>query len=110
MRLADVYLMYAEAVLQGYGSGTSYAQGTSNFSEYGDFTADSYSLTAEEAFNKIRTRSGASALGAIDATYVSDKDKFQESIVRERAMELAFEGNSRFKDLRRWLLADKTKV
>ncbi len=39
MRLADVYLMYAEAVLQGYGSATS--------------TGPGY-ITAEDALNKIR--------------------------------------------------------
>ena len=91
MRLADVYLMYAEAVLQGYGSATS--------------TASGYNLTAEAAFNKIRTRSGASALSS---SYTS-KDKFMDEIVRERAMELGFEGDFRFHDLRRWMLAEKKK-
>ncbi len=91
MRLADVYLMYAEAVLQGYGSSASNASG--------------YSLTAEAAFNKVRVRSGA---GALSPDYTS-KDKFMSEIVRERAVELGFEGDFRFNDLRRWMLATEQK-
>ncbi len=87
MRLADVYLMYAEAVLQGYGSATSSVPG---------------SITAEEAFNKVRTRMGA---GPVASKFVADKDKFMSEIIRERAVELAFEGDFRFNDLRRWMLA-----
>ncbi len=90
MRLADVYLMYAEAVLQGYGSAGS--------------SANNYTLTAEGAFNKIRERAGA---GIIDARYSGNKGKFMDEIIRERAMELGFEGDFRFQDLRRWLLAEK---
>ncbi len=91
MRLADVYLMYAEAVLQGYGSATSSVPGY---------------LTAEEAFNKVRTRCGA---GAIAPKYVSDKNKFMGEIIRERAVELSFEGDFRFNDLRRWMIAGEKK-
>jgi starch-binding outer membrane protein, SusD/RagB family len=92
MRLSDVYLMYAEAVLQGYGSATQ--------------SASNYSMTAEQAFNKVRTRSGT---GAVAAKYVSDKEKFMGEIIRERAVELSFEGDFRFNDMRRWLLAGKKK-
>lgn len=91
MRLADIYLMYAEAVLHAYGSATSSAPGY---------------ITAEEAFNKVRTRSGA---GAIAQKYVSDKDKFMGEIIRERAVELAYEGDFRFNDLRRWMKAPELK-
>ncbi len=91
LRLADVYLMYAEAVLQGYGSGTS--------------TGPSY-MTAEAAFNVIRTRCGS---GLLNKNYVADKDKFMSEIVRERAMELGFEEEIRYNDLRRWLLASDIK-
>jgi len=91
MRLSDVYLMYAEAVLQAYGSAGSSAPGY---------------ITAEEAFNKVRTRSGA---GAIAQKYVSDKNKFMDEIVRERAVELSFEGDFRFNDLRRWMIAGEKK-
>ncbi len=91
MRLPDVYLMYAEAVLQGYGSATSSYPGY---------------LTAEEAFNKVRTRCGT---GAVAQKYVSDKEKFMGEIIRERAVELAFEGDFRFNDLRRWMIAGQKK-
>lgn len=85
MRLGDIYLMYAEAcaVLNG-------ATGKSN----------TFSMTAEEAINKIRTRCGA---GAVDASYVANKQKFMDEVRRERAVELSFEG-FRFNDLQRWLL------
>ncbi|MBV4358872.1 RagB/SusD family nutrient uptake outer membrane protein [Pinibacter aurantiacus] len=91
MRLADVYLMYAEAVLQGYGSATS--------------VGPNY-ITPEDAVNKIRTRCGT---GKVGAQYVADKDKFMGEIIRERAMELGFEEEIRYNDLRRWLLAGDVK-
>jgi hypothetical protein len=86
MRLADVYLMYAEAVLQGYGTAAS--------------TAPGYTLTAEGAVNLIRTRA---QLPNLTATYTASKDAFMGEIIRERAVELAFEA-ARFQDLRRWNL------
>lgn len=91
MRLADVYLMYAEAVLQGYGSATSLGP---NY------------MTAVAAVNKIRERAGA---GDVGAAYVADKDKFMGEIIRERAVELGFEEEFRYNDLRRWLLASQTQ-
>lgn len=91
MRLADVYLMYAEAVLHGYGSATS--------------TGPNY-ITPEAALNKIRDRCGA---GKVAQHYVADKDKFMSEIIRERAMELGFEEEFRYNDLRRWLLAGQLK-
>jgi hypothetical protein len=91
MRLADVYLMYAEAVLQGYGSAASSAPGY---------------ITAEEAFNKVRTRCGA---GPVAQKYVGSKDLFMNEIIRERAVELSFEGDFRFNDLRRWMIAGDKK-
>ena len=87
MRLADVYLMYAEAVLQGYGSATS------NGPNY---------ITAVDALNKIRDRCGA---GKVAPQYIAGKDQFMGEIIRERAMELGFEEEIRYNDLRRWLLA-----
>jgi hypothetical protein len=91
MRLADVYLMYAEAVLQGYGSATS--------------TGPGY-MTPEEAVNKIRDRAG---IGRVAQKFVADKDKFMGELIRERAVELGFEEEIRYNDLRRWLLAEQLK-
>jgi hypothetical protein len=90
LRLADVYLMYAEAVLQGYGTPQS------SFPGY---------LTAIEAFNKIRQRANVPGL---DARYVGTKEDFMGELIRERAVELAFEG-LRWHDLRRWKLAGEKK-
>lgn len=87
MRLADVYLMYAEAAAQA--GGTSAAK-------YG------CSLTAAEAVNKVRARSN---VPDIDSKYTGTLDNFMSELRRERAVELAFEGH-RFNDLRRWKLLD----
>ncbi len=98
VRLADIYLMYAEAVLHGYGSPTSTASGSS--------------LTAIDAVNVIRNRA---QLPNLPAKYTASKDVFMKQIIRERAVEFAFEGH-RFFDLRRWNIAgnaeyiDKTAI
>mgnify|MGYP000184145853 CR=1 FL=1 len=89
IRLADVYLMYAEAVAEGYGSPTS--------------TSSNYTMSALAAVNKIRERAG---VADIAAEYTTSLDGFMSELRRERAVELAFEGH-RFNDLRRWLLLDK---
>ncbi len=84
MRLAEVYLMYAEACAA-YGSAT---------------TSNNCSLTAAEAINVLRDRVGA---GHVAEKYLTDNRKFMDEIRRERACELAFEGH-RWGDLSRWLL------
>lgn len=89
VRLADVYLMYAEAVAEGYGSAKS--------------TSSNYTLDAVSAVNKIRERAG---VADISSEYLKSLDGFMSELRRERAVELAFEGH-RFNDLRRWLLLDK---
>jgi len=86
VRLADVYLMYAEAAAQGYGSPSG--------------KAASYSKSAAEALNRIRERAGVEPLAD---KYASSMEGFVSELRRERAVELAFEGH-RFNDLRRWLL------
>ncbi|MDR0542746.1 MAG: RagB/SusD family nutrient uptake outer membrane protein, partial [Dysgonamonadaceae bacterium] len=86
MRLADVYLMYAEAAAQGYGSPT----GKSN----------NLSKTALDAVNVVRDRAG---IEHVAAQYATSLEGFMGELRRERAVELAFEGH-RFTDLRRWLL------
>ncbi|HBB01473.1 MAG: hypothetical protein A2W86_05220 [Bacteroidetes bacterium GWD2_45_23] len=85
LRLADIYLMYAEAVLFSTG-------GSPNA------TSGNYTMTAVQAFNVIRNRA---QLPDLDPKYTASNDLFFEEIVRERAVELAMEG-ARFCDLRRW--------
>lgn len=103
MRLADIYLMYAEACAAVGGS--QYASTTYS------------SLKAVDAINRLRDRAGVGHVGGqvynsatesfeegpIDTTYINDKNKFMDEVRRERAVELAFEG-FRFCDLQRWLL------
>jgi len=84
IRLADVYLMYAEAALHGYGTPLSKSPASS--------------LTAVDAVNTIRNRA---QLPNLAAKFTASKDVFMKEIIRERAVELAFEGH-RFFDLRRW--------
>ena len=86
IRLADVYLMYAEAAAQGYASPTGKS---SNFSK-----------NAVDAVNTIRERAGVEPLSG---SYTTSLNDFMDELIRERAVELAFEGH-RFNDLRRWLL------
>lgn len=87
LRLADCYLMYAEACAAVGGATTS----------------AKCSLTALDAVNKIRERAG---VADVAAKFTGDKNKFMDEVRRERAVELSFEGH-RFNDLRRWLLLDK---
>jgi hypothetical protein len=86
MRLADVYLMYAEAAAQGYNSPLG--------------KDPSFAKTAVDAVNVIRDRAG---VGHVAAPFLSSLDAFMSEMRRERAVELSFEGH-RFNDLRRWML------
>lgn len=85
LRLADVYLMYAEAVLFSPGGNPN-------------TTSSNYTMTAADAVNVIRNRA---QLPNLAPKYTATNSAFFEEIVRERAVELAFEGD-RFQDLRRW--------
>jgi hypothetical protein len=91
MRLADIYLMYAEAVLHGYGTPQSVCEGDT--------------LSAVGAVNIIRNRA---QLPDLTPKYTANKEVFMEEIIRERAVELAFEGH-RFHDLRRWNIHSQMK-
>lgn len=88
MRLADVYLMYAEAcaVLGGPAGKSSKC-----------------SLTSFDAINRLRDRVGA---GHVAAKFTGNS--YMDEVRRERAVELAFEG-FRFNDLQRWLLLTEPK-
>ncbi len=86
LRLADVYLMYAEAAAQASGSAAG--------------KGGNFSKTAADAVNTVRERAG---VAEVSDKYTASLDKFMGEVIRERAVELAFEGH-RFNDLRRWLL------
>ncbi len=88
MRLADVYLMYAEAaaVLDGRNGKSEKCQ-----------------LTSVDAINRLRDRVG---MDHVPAEFVGTK--YMDEVRRERAVELAFEG-FRFNDLQRWLLLTEPK-
>jgi len=86
MRLADVYLMYAESAMMGANSATG--------------KADNYGKTAVEAINVVRDRAG---VGHVDSKFLGSAASLLPELRRERAVELSFEGH-RFNDLRRWLL------
>jgi len=84
IRLAEVYLIYAESIVELRGE-----------------------LTDEEldiSINKLRSRAGIANLS--NDFISSNKLDFKEEIRRERAIEL-FGENSRFKDLRRWGIAEE---
>jgi len=83
--LNEYYLNYAEAM----------------FEAYGPEARDKYSLSAREAVNIIRVRSGQPEIPAGQLT--------MERIRNERAIELAFDDH-RFWDIRRWMIAEEDGV
>jgi hypothetical protein len=102
IRLADIYLTYAEAA----------------YELLGDYAAvpDGGSMSAEEALNIVRSRAGmpdvASTLAdyeyimpdSEEQAYEGDSDPFRVLYRNERAVELAYEG-SYWYDIRRWKIA-----
>lgn len=89
MRLADIYLMYAESAAEAYGIPSG--------------KTGNCSLSAVDAINVIRNRAG---VDPVNAKFTGSLDAFMSEVRRERAVELSFEAH-RFNDLRRWLLLDK---
>lgn len=87
IRLAQMYLDFAEASFEATGSATARIEGCD--------------MSAEDALNVIRARAGITEL---PASIVADPVAFRESYRRERAVELMFE-NSRWWDIRRWMIA-----
>ncbi|SEN86280.1 Starch-binding associating with outer membrane [bacterium A37T11] len=89
IRLADLYLLYAEASNEYYGPNDQ----------------------ALDYLNKVRTRAGLLSIESAWSNYSSNpnkytnKDGLRSIIHRERLIELLFEGN-RFWDLRRWKEAE----
>jgi len=97
LRLADIYLTYAEAVFESTGSYSTIPAGLS--------------MTAEDAVNKVRLRAGqpnvAAALPFYEGNPLPNSEElatdpaFRLLYRNERAVELAYEGVYWF-DLRRW--------
>jgi hypothetical protein len=107
IRLAEIYLNYAEAVNEAYGPKSVPT----------DFEAGG--LTAVEAVNILRRRVklpvnedlakpaelqnyGNESLPDVRDIYTGSREAFRDRVYNERSVELAFEGH-RFTDMRRWL-------
>ncbi len=97
LRLADIYLTYAEAAYESTGSYNSIPTGCS--------------LTAEQAVNVVRSRAGQPDVATTLPSYENNTLPYCEETIsdepfrllyrNERAVEMAFEGTYWF-DLRRW--------
>ena len=90
MRLADVYLMFAEAM-----AGFEHEAG-----KLKQKTTYCPSYSAVEAVNALRNRVG---MEGVQEDFLDTREHFLDEVRRERAVELAFEG-FRWCDLQRWLL------
>ena len=95
MRLADVYLMYAEAR-------AAIATGVSQLTERPLYCM---SLSAVDAINALRDRVNSAdyPMEHVQPNLRDTREHFIDEVRRERAIELAFEG-FRWCDLQRWLL------
>lgn len=95
MRLADIYLMYAEAR-------TAMATGVKDLKDKPDYCPQ---LSAIDAINKLRDRVSSEdyPLEHVQTRFLDTREHFMDEVRRERAVELAFEG-FRWCDLQRWLL------
>jgi len=86
MRLAEVYLDYAEAVTAAYGP---------------DETAPGSTLTAVDAINIVRARAGMPPVTSAATGY----DSFMDLVWNERIVELIYEQCHYWTDIRRWYVA-----
>ena len=90
MRLADVYLMFAEAMAAFEHEANKLKQKTTYCPSY----------SAVEAVNALRERVG---MEGVQDDFLDTREHFIDEVRRERAVELSFEG-FRWCDLQRWLL------
>lgn len=101
IRLGELYLNFAEAMNEYYGP-------TATNPDYPEITNPDGSTisNAVEAVNLIRARAG---MPGVRQEYVdAGKDVMRERIQNERCVELAFECNHYYFDIRRWKIAPKT--
>ena len=94
MRVADIYLMYAEAR-------AAIAKSAQEIREKSEFCT----LSAVDAINKLRDRVSSDdyPMEHVQSNFLDTREHFLDEVRRERAVELAFEG-FRWCDLQRWLL------
>ncbi len=85
IRLAEVYLNYAECAFEATGSA--------------DGTAPGASLSSVGALNVIRNRAG---MPNVRSEYLAQEETYRSRIKNERTIELCFEGNHYYLDIRRW--------
>jgi len=98
MRLADIYLMYAEAM-------AAIALANNNVNDFKSSKDYCNSLTAVDAINALRDRVNSDdwPMEHIPANLLTTPKRFMDEVRRERTVELAFEG-FRWCDLQRWML------
>jgi hypothetical protein len=89
-QLNEIYMNFAEAMLEAYGP---------------DSDPKGYGLTARQAINTLRARSGQPSISSGSGIYPD----FRALVRNERAVELAFD-NHRFWDIRRWMIAEEEGV
>ncbi|WP_372757224.1 RagB/SusD family nutrient uptake outer membrane protein [Mariniflexile sp.] len=87
IRVAQIYLDYAEAMNEAYGPNAD---------------PKGFGLTAVGAINIIRNRVG---MPNVLTEFTTSKEVFRDKIRNERAVELMWE-NHRWHDLRRWMIAE----
>ena len=95
MRLADIYLMYAEAR-------AAIAESAAELKNKPEYCP---SLSAVDAINVLRDRVNSDdyPMEHVQANLMDTREHFLDEVRRERAVELSFEG-FRWCDLQRWLL------
>jgi starch-binding outer membrane protein, SusD/RagB family len=85
VRLAEVYLNYAECAFEAYGSSDGKVPGAE--------------LTSVEALNVVRDRAG---MPPVRDEYCADAETYRSRVKNERNIELCFEGDHYYYDIRRW--------